>query len=122
MASVPSTHVLVKGKQLQSNPIATAPRSNTTAAPNHPIRRLQHHRSLLEVDRERRPRSDPPCNRSQARYEHTNSSKCFRQLIEGGTSSSKAPQLCPEHNPHRRGREREIGEEKSKHPYPPGRL
>ncbi|KAL5781026.1 hypothetical protein ACOSP7_006055 [Xanthoceras sorbifolium] len=107
---------------LQSKPIAAAPRSHATAAPNHPIRRLQHHRSLLEVDRERRPRSDPPGDRSQARSAHTNSSKSFRQLIEGGTSSSTAPQLCPEHNPHRRGKEGEIEEGKSKPPYQPSRL
>ncbi|KAL5788627.1 hypothetical protein ACOSP7_005576 [Xanthoceras sorbifolium] len=53
---------------------------------------------------------------------HTNSSKSFRQLIERGTSSPKAPLLCPEHNPHRRGREGEIEEEKSKTPYQPSRL
>ncbi|KAL5781539.1 hypothetical protein ACOSP7_006568 [Xanthoceras sorbifolium] len=35
----------------------------------------------------------------------------------GGTSSSTAPQLCPEHNPHRRGKEGEIEEGKSKPPY-----
>ncbi|KAL5803275.1 hypothetical protein ACOSQ4_031580 [Xanthoceras sorbifolium] len=51
---------------LQSSPIAAAPRSSTTAAPAHPNRRLQHHRSLLEVDRGGRPRSDPPGSRSQA--------------------------------------------------------
>ncbi|KAL5734137.1 hypothetical protein ACOSP7_031998 [Xanthoceras sorbifolium] len=74
------------------------------------------------MDRERRPRTDPPGHRSQARSEHTNSSTHYRQLVEEGTSSSKTPQLCPEHNPHRRGKEREIGEERSKHSYQPGRL
>ncbi|KAL5761501.1 hypothetical protein ACOSP7_017765 [Xanthoceras sorbifolium] len=113
----PTRSLRDRSTPLQSRPIVAAPRSHTIVAPNHPIRRLQHRRSLLEVDRGRTPRSDPRSGRSQARSAHSNSSKGFRQLIEGGTSRSTAPQLCPEHNPHRRGKEGEIEEGRSKPPY-----